>query len=1282
MGISNILGVLFLLKSLSSRHSDERRLTSVDWSLLRLNFDPAIPNQSTTLSLTLSPTVTLPSASRLVVYLPGISFLSNLDAGHVEFNFLFQQGRDANLLNYYAQWFPSNTTLVFVLASDFTPGTAIVISMVPGSFILPASSPQDSPMYTIQVSNADGSRVLVPETSFTQSTPVYASISFLTSSAVVTSGSVLGFNFSLTRGVFAGDKLDLQLPGYAAHSSIVPIVYSSDSGLFAGNTAVFEPSNFTFTFEFARPRSFDGSGTDSAAISLPSLSLPRGQSQDDKSLRVSIRPWSPQPIKNSPAFGVKKEFLLSSLWFEPTIPSAATAINVSFIPSVELYAGSVVLLHLRGGFSRSINSSSVSIYGNASEIFGGSGNWNGSAISLTVQPGSFVPVTRQTSLWIPVSEGFVLPELLSQNDGILLIESAGLVVIPAEAVKTSPKIGSVDKQFRNASISFNPGDPNADSLISIGFTSNTDLIAGSIIQLHLGGFTANQSTLNISGSISHGEWDAITQNLNLIVNDYTSIAAGTQIALSIRGFVLPNSLLPNDPSVYLQAEAVGIATPQRFITIPAINPSVTKGFSRSELWYGNNEVPYPGRVGNFSVRIQSTFALLSGAVVNVGLPGYISSVATISISTSPRSDIFVGNMGSWNGTVLALTIKNAIFANEMITISVGGDQFILPDELQQNDPSLTLSASGAQYLPIESIKTSTAIVPRQFTISTLTLDPSDPVSVSVLSIQLKASVAIEATDSIVITLPEFVRDTGNITLSNLVGGNCTAKWNQTEHTLTIQCDAEIFGNTDISFSIGLENNFVIPRSIALNSQGITIAVPRSIPVAPFRSSPLIGDGPNRHQQFCMYQFDVGVRVHVNNIALYPELSDCVSPSPCEATNWITDACSVSELSRCGCSSQIPDSPDTFTISGFNLRSDDQLEFVPTAGFGVQVVGTPTVTSQGGLSFPFVKALRTGQYSIFLKHSGTTFPVGTLTVRAACASPLVGYNGQCQTFCPYGYIPQYGDCLPFTNSKARIRQPTGFQIALTTDISGLAFLDSSDPTRQFYDYSFVENLKQVLNEPETSDRISVVGIRDAGPDFPARIIVAGAVSGPLTVTDRSAQELVALLSALLVDEYSVLYTNEFFSRTVRSFPLRKIDNVVYCESIGRYYVAGCPTNRDWGPPTGFATWYWLAIVIGGFVVGLVAAATALAFYRLDSADLRISGVFKRRPKKDASVTNDFSVFKIKSEAEEKELTLEMKDVTLLDHADKVEYAKTWLDGQLLDEPLILRRNKLRNGGSGN
>jgi hypothetical protein len=1249
--------LLFLASPRGSVGAAVRQLSVSSWNMLTMHFDPSQPDSVATISIRLQRSVALYIGNLLEISLPGFKLDESLSYNQIEFSAWNEGDALLNIFDYFAIWNPTASTITFTLAADIPQDTIMDIRSMADQFRLPSTLDENSSQITMTVLSSDGS-VISPATAFFQTNPIYPKVEF-TSSTLAVTGTDLTISFSVSRMVFADDVLVLQLPGYSSSVLTPAVTSSSDPDLFVDNRATFNPETFTYTLLFSRQRSF--SGNSDVSFTLADVSLPAGTYDNDASLKIRILPYDFVPITKSPKLGIDKRFSFSKLSFSPLIPESVSGIDVDFQPSVDLYPGTIIAVHLRGGFIRGTPSSLVNIYGPSVESFSNIAYWNGTAVSFTVT--QLVAGGSSVALSIPVSEQFILPPTLSMNDGLLLIEARDLVVIRVQAVDESPRVGSLVKRFENLSILFSPATANEITRIRVQFSCNVDLVPGSSIQIHLGGFRRNSGTI-VLASWGAADWDADSQNLNLSIS--IVVPRNTVMDLTIdtdQQFRLPNSFLLNDKSLWISSSSMGIP---RVEYIPSSERINLKGFTKSQLRYvGDSD-----SVSDLFFLLEPSFDILPGSVLELVLPGFRLVENSHQAAVISSLDVFAGNQGRWNGTVVSLTVGPGkyILANQEFSIEILNSQFRLPEAQSANSEFVGISVSGNQFLPFEALKVSEAIIPRRFEKSELVFGNPVPLAVSSLEFILESKVPIKTTESIQIKLPGFSRVSGSVVVETPGPAyNCAGTWDASSFILSMNFDAEISPTTELRLEIHQVSGFVLPRGILRNSPFITISVPGSIAERPLLSSPLVGDGPYANQLYCVRVYELGARVHV-------EPDACIQPAICTSSSWIMDACSSSELVRCGCDQFVSELDEEksagFSVSGFNLNESDSLFFSsdsdcmnPTAH--VQVIGSPSVTSSG-LFFPLVRPLAVGKYFACLVHDAKIFSAGSMTVRSVCEAPLVSFQGTCQSFCPVGYVPKFGECMHISAVHDEL---LAFQIALTYS-SSVALWEVSDSTLDFFKFEFSENMKSVLNEKH--DRFEVISVSDGSALADEGLLVTVVISPVLG--SRSTSETFELLKALFLDEYSNFFSNNFFKSTIRSVEPKKRARVVFCESIGKY-LATCPSSREWGSPQSAPTWYVLAVALGGAVAGLVITGTAFALYRLDSAEVRISSVFRLRPKvSGASKTNDFSVVKISAGSSEKEVTLDLSDVSSMEPGARIEFAKTWLDGQLLDEPTILKRKR--------
>merc|ERR1719191_1822602 len=74
---------------------------------------------------------------------------------------------------------------------------------------------------------------------------------------------------------------------------------------------------------------------------------------------------------------------------------------------------------------------------------------------------------------------------LTKNDGILAIEGVG-AFIKKEGIKSSPKIGT-RKYITQSTLTFEPSDPMALTVLSFLFVANANILPSSVVYFKLGG---------------------------------------------------------------------------------------------------------------------------------------------------------------------------------------------------------------------------------------------------------------------------------------------------------------------------------------------------------------------------------------------------------------------------------------------------------------------------------------------------------------------------------------------------------------------------------------------------------------------------------------------------------------------------------------------------------------------------------------------------------------------------------------------------------------------------
>ena len=244
----------------------------------------------------------------------------------------------------------------------------------------------------------------------------------------------------------------------------------------------------------------------------------------------------------------------------------------------------------------------------------------------------------------------------------------------------------------------------------------------------------------------------------------------------------------------------------------------------------------------------------------------------------------------------------------------------------------------------------------------------------------------------------------------------------------------------------------------------------------------------------------------------------------------------------------------------------------------------------------------------------------------------------------------------------------FTVALvypSADALGLSSLALSDPSVQFFIFSFLQNLLLIL-DPTLFD-LSMFNVTQLSPGayLIDRLTDTVVVRTVVSATGTSA---ISLLDAYLSDFNSILFANTFFASVYPQVAL-SASPVQQCPSTGSYSPL-CPLTIAVASPTSLPSAYTLGIALGGFFGGIIIAALFLSCYRMESKQ-RVDRARESKPPMEPSVkenerTNDFSVIKIGNLSSEP--TLEM---------DPAQYARAWLDGRLTDyeQPLTLKRRKI-------
>ena len=120
-----------------------------------------------------------------------------------------------------------------------------------------------------------------------------------------------------------------------------------------------------------------------------------------------------------------KEFQRSEIRFEPAQPDVVANVMFTILPSIHFYQGDEVLLYLYGF---RCSSRKIKLAGPAAHRFtafgeAGHGDWTQATYTLTlkVETGYILSMTKPTVFTITQSVGFRLPDKLTKDDGMLLV---------------------------------------------------------------------------------------------------------------------------------------------------------------------------------------------------------------------------------------------------------------------------------------------------------------------------------------------------------------------------------------------------------------------------------------------------------------------------------------------------------------------------------------------------------------------------------------------------------------------------------------------------------------------------------------------------------------------------------------------------------------------------------------------------------------------------------------------------------------------------------------------
>jgi len=1113
------------------------------WEFLQLTFDPPQAHQLSIISLTIRPANDLQDQYRIILHLPTIVRVPD-ESGAVGFNTAGSGfGYDWTLFTHQALWDRDESTITFFLRQGavLEAGRSVTLRTELGDFRLPGNVPSDWDALGVEARSFDGIDQIIKQTSASQSSRVPSIREFIHSeisyaSAIPGGQTDVSLTFRTNRPMFAGSVIYMRLSGFQSLVVEVPLL-GAYKGYFEKEIAYFHIPENMVELRFNRTMY---SHEEDIVVTMQGLELPFDLFENDESLLIKTSDLSAMwvPIMVSPALGAaNKVFERSQIRFEPEEPRLPSNITFLLLPSITLYEGDRIILHL---YDFTCPVSNVPITGpSAHKVRSEMAEWDQENYTLDISIADdeiLLAGGGPLNILIGIEVGCRLPDKLSRDDGILRIESwtsdiyGRRQMVPIEALKKVPAIGD-PKFVIESRVLLTPIDTSLRPIASISFSLivNTDVLSNSRMYIKLGGLVRDvpdQPTLQtgpiiLSGSNAPlfvggmGDWNQDTSILTLQLVPDVQIHAGERITFFIERdmyFQLPPAMYQNDPSYRMAIVEAGISE-QPFAYSTKVG-SFDKRFTYSELVYGENSlsVAYPGQRYEIKLYFRVNVDLLSGTIIRLILFGYSAVSGTIPLGNpdllTDQRDVQEAGIrtGTWDQQnytfdMLVPEGSSGVVAGPLwIMMVTREDGWRLPDVpgLARNDPRLKIACvtdpnvflSGNQIIDEQSIDISELVVARNFEISEFGYLPATQLSIFMLQMRLMPSVNITSPQDIILTLPGFTNALSKINIQ-LGGANrgyftdAAAKWNATtgKLTLPIALGVVIPAFQILELEIAESQGFILPATLSANDTTLQIeSALDNIQPEPIKTSPMVGNGPVDGHRVCMYQYERGVRATCRPQACSPSLDD---------------PCSDSELERCQCSGKASD-PFDLAIEGFQLQDTDEIQFIPADqpcdplfDNGPEVLtgfATPTdvtvSTSQELVMFSGVQAIYTGYYRMCVKHDQLVFNVGLLVVRPSCPTnpPLVMVDGICVENCPRTKIPLAGECVP----DAVAREPWDDQDVMvsvrlmdnTVGSGAVAERESDDPERRYFIYRYTYELARLLNT--NPQRIRIASLTGTAP----------------------------------------------------------------------------------------------------------------------------------------------------------------------------------------------------------
>ncbi len=895
------------------------------------------------------------------------------------------------------------------------------------------------------------------------------------------------------------DQIVFHLHGFRCELAEIPLEGPSAEKF--GHVAYWNYQDYTLKFVVASQKVLPNDAPTEVLIRKSSaFRLPNRLSENDGILTVEgvgalIRK---EKIKTSPRIGEKKEITDSSCVFLPALSEQITKIRINFVANSDILPSSYIYFKL-AGLTRTMPNEDdsqdglISLSGVNAPLFTAStGEWSQSLSELKMQvvaEAGIVAAGRKIQFFIEDDMMFTLPYAMYDTDESLFIRIPEAGIDKAE-FKYSSRVGRVAKTFPYSQLTYGDAGSMPYPLqltdVTFQFQPNIMLTEGAVVRLTLPGFSCPGMSY---GDVQQGQVIAITNLTSgeVFYNGFVDSVPLGQVAPFIRMTWSAAYPGPDGP-----------------------NSIVVDWSSRNQEWSMGGANGHKFRVGNQTVPIRQP-----------STAQYDSTYKRFTYTLKGSGPSHHATWDEFNQLMdFEVAATKRILRTDLIKVRVPFPNCRLPQRLAKNDETLRVSSVKGQMIRHEPIKSSPRVVNRTFDISRFEYTPRDKQSFFLFKIEIMATVDIVSSTPIILHLPAFDNILGN-ELIHLTGTHAnrisyynsitdsimqsTAQWNQTtfQLKLTPGLETPLEEFTLYSFLIEESQGFNLPRSLLASDPNLQIESGDSnIRLEPVKESPMVGDGPENNQWFCMFQYESGTRT-INS-------ANC-NPTDCEELPAMLDPCSSRELERCKCSKLRHDGPTGLVIRGFQLspldelifrpyeeecRNDDDLESVDTFVFPA----VPEVSSDNSeLIWNEVRSTATGYFRICVRHRDRNFTqvfdVGKVSVRPMCtddngdfAVDKVMVEGHCAKDCPASKIPVAGECVQDPVAEWPVdQQPVLVSVRMDNPsaLSGkIHELPSNDTERAYFERRFCSELAHFLNTDSSRFQITSVTKRHRADSWSA------------------------------------------------------------------------------------------------------------------------------------------------------------------------------------------------------